>query len=151
MGFLDSLSQGTQAVADKIKNASDSVSISAKITREQDALAMYYSELGKAYYKGHKDAPASDVEEICRYIDQTLLNISTLEAEKDKVNKIVRCPECSTELATGSRFCTNCGYKFPTEPAAAPEEPHVRPSFCSNCGTATTPGSAFCTSCGSKI
>lgn len=151
MGFLDSLSQGTQAVADKLRNASDSASLSGKITREQEALAMYYSELGKAYYNGHKDAPASDVEEICRYIDQTLVNISTLEAERDKVNKIVRCPQCATELAMGSRFCTNCGYKFPEEAPAAPQTPHIRPSFCSNCGTATTPGSVFCASCGSKI
>ncbi len=149
MGFLDSLSQGTQAVADKLKNASDSASLSTKITKEQEALTLYFTELGKTYYKNHKDAPDADVEEICKYITQTFVNIANLENEKDKVNRVVRCPQCSTELPIGSRFCTSCGYKFSeadSAPVAAPKG-----AFCTNCGTPTNPGSAFCSSCGSKI
>lgn len=153
MGFLDSLSQSTQAVADKLRNASDSASLSSRIAKEQEALAAYFAELGKTYYNNHKDAPESDVEEICKYIEQTLTNISLLEAEKDKVNKIARCPQCNAELPMGSRFCTSCGYKFPTEaPAAPPTNTTVAKSaFCSNCGAPTTPGSAFCSNCGSKV
>ena len=150
MGFLDSISQGTQAVADKLKSASDSVSISAKISKEQDSLTYYYTELGKTYYKNHKDAPAADVAELCKYIEQSLLNIATLEAEKDKVNGIMRCPQCAAELPAGSRFCTNCGYKFP-EAEQAPQSAAPKAAFCSNCGTPAVPGSAFCSNCGSKM
>ena len=150
MGFLDSLSQGTQAVADKLKNVSDSASISSRITKEQDSLAYYYSELGKAYYKNHKDAPEADVAEICKYIDQTIVNIANLEAEKDRVNGVMRCPQCATELPANSRFCTGCGYKFQAA-EEAPQSTAQKPAFCSNCGTPTTPGSAFCSNCGSKI
>ncbi len=51
----------------------------------------------------------------------------------------IECPECRNIVSAGSKFCSECGYKFPTV------------MFCSNCGNKLTPGSKFCNECGTKV
>lgn len=37
----------------------------------------------------------------------------------------MNCPNCNTPLADNEQFCTACGAKVATEPAAAPAEPII--------------------------
>ena len=48
-----------------------------------------------------------------------------------------KCPSCSAMIATGSKFCPECGAQIKT--------------FCSSCGTKVAPGTKFCPECGGKI
>lgn len=49
------------------------------------------------------------------------------------------CPSCGTEVADDSRFCSKCGFKFPTE----------RP--CPGCGTMVALDACFCSYCGTRL
>lgn len=52
------------------------------------------------------------------------------------------CPKCNKELRDEAKFCSGCGYKFPTENNAA---------TCPSCGNSLRPGVKFCGKCGSKL
>ncbi|HET9958293.1 MAG TPA: zinc ribbon domain-containing protein [Polyangiaceae bacterium] len=51
------------------------------------------------------------------------------------------CTRCHAPLATGARFCAQCG-----TPAAA-----AGPKFCSGCGGALASGARFCPACGVAV
>lgn len=55
-----------------------------------------------------------------------------------------KCPNCGMENAPGSKFCNNCG----TPLGAAPEP---KPQFCNNCGSKVDAGSRFCNNCGQPV
>ncbi|MBV9278887.1 MAG: tetratricopeptide repeat protein, partial [Chloroflexi bacterium] len=50
---------------------------------------------------------------------------------------MIRCPNCSTEAAPGSRFCPGCG--------------NVLLRACPSCGQAVNAGMAFCAHCGTRM
>ena len=49
----------------------------------------------------------------------------------------IKCPSCSAQIASTSKFCPECGAQIKT--------------FCSACGTKVAPGTRFCPECGGKI
>lgn len=51
----------------------------------------------------------------------------------------VACPECGKPSPAGSKFCAECGAKFPTK------------AFCVECGAEVPPGAKFCPGCGKKV
>ncbi|OLS12643.1 MAG: hypothetical protein RBG13Loki_3722 [Promethearchaeota archaeon CR_4] len=60
--------------------------------------------------------------------------------------QVKTCTKCGAQNPINTKFCNNCGNKFP-----APEgEATSAPKFCPDCGTAT--GNAkFCPNCGKKL
>jgi membrane protease subunit (stomatin/prohibitin family) len=51
----------------------------------------------------------------------------------------IKCPSCSADLPSGSKFCTNCGNKI------------AGGITCPKCNADITPGSKFCPGCGNKV
>ena len=49
----------------------------------------------------------------------------------------IKCPSCSAQIASTSKFCPECGAQIKT--------------FCSACGTKVAPGTKFCPECGGRI
>ena len=49
------------------------------------------------------------------------------------------CPSCGAPVATGAKFCSNCG------------QPQPQAKFCPECGTRCEAGSKFCMNCGTKL
>lgn len=69
---------------------------------------------------------------------ETVDNITNKASEITNKTKIL-CPNCNAEVATGSKFCNNCGSP-------------INVSFkCPNCNAEFTPGSKFCNNCGQKL
>lgn len=55
------------------------------------------------------------------------------------------CGKCQAILATGAKFCAQCGTPSPAGAVAA------GPKFCAHCGGSLEPGARFCAACGSKV
>src|SRR5689334_7980272 len=49
----------------------------------------------------------------------------------------MECPSCKADVASGNRFCEECGAPIPTS--------------CSSCGAPVRPGAKFCGNCGNKL
>lgn len=52
------------------------------------------------------------------------------------------CPQCGHVSPAGSKFCNECGYRFPP--------PNV-PVYCPACGLENPPNSKFCNECGTPL
>jgi len=50
----------------------------------------------------------------------------------------VACPQCGTQNATNTKFCTECGTK-------------LGKATCANCQAELSPGAKFCSECGQKV
>jgi DNA-directed RNA polymerase subunit RPC12/RpoP len=61
----------------------------------------------------------------------------------------VICPECSSELPAGTKFCTSCGAEVPQQNISQVSE--GQDVFCPECSAKVTPGTKFCTECGAKV
>lgn len=55
----------------------------------------------------------------------------------EKIGASAVCPECGAELVNGAKFCANCGKKIS--------------STCPKCGTELAGGAKFCANCGEKL
>lgn len=104
---------------------------------------------------GDKDAAVRSltIDEACELMVSLLIqkdepaNRSALKAgpkegPEGAVSKALNCSKCGHQLATGVKFCVNCGtpVPLPTPPKA--------PLFCKHCGAKLAPGEHFCAKCG---
>jgi len=55
------------------------------------------------------------------------------------------CTKCQATLASGAKFCAQCGTP------AAPSETAAGPKFCAQCGAGLSPGARFCAGCGTPL
>lgn len=60
---------------------------------------------------------------------------------KIEIPQSLKCPQCNTEVSDGIKFCPNCG-----SPIGSPQ-----PKKCSKCGTELEEGEKFCSNCGTPV
>ena len=66
------------------------------------------------------------------------------------------CPRCGADCDADVRFCTSCGFQWPSataksEPVVMPVVNNDKPLFCTNCGSKLDSDSLFCISCGQRV
>ena len=61
----------------------------------------------------------------------------------------VICPECSSELPAGTKFCTNCGAKIQKQNSN--QISTDQEAVCPQCSAKFPSGTKFCTECGCEI
>ena len=114
MAFFDKLGNTISAAGkdgiSKAKEWKDTAKISVDIKEREGAIQKMYRELGKAYYRDHKDDEAPDYEQIAA-IKAAFEEIGELKASKDEIRGIRRCPECGQIIPREANFCSNCGAK----------------------------------------
>ena len=117
MAFFDKLGNTISAAGkdglSKAREWADTAKISVDIKEREGAIQKMYRELGRAYYKDHKDDAAPDYEQIAA-IKAAFEEIGELKASKDEIRGIRRCPECGQIVARDANYCSNCGTKCET-------------------------------------
>jgi len=157
MAFFDSISKKvTQAGAEavkKTKEVAEATKLSLAIDSEKRQLDDLYKELGQKYYETCGGAPAEELAEIVGRIKAQCDKIEGLEDQLRILRGQDKCPHCGKIIATGAKFCPNCGGKIEqAAPAAAPAaEQSAAQRACPRCGQPLEENAAFCTSCGTKV
>ena len=91
-GLRDVLTDTISTVADKVLDLADAAADTAKVgqqiaklyvemKKEESALEDAYLELGRLYYELHKQDAEGVVADLCREIENTLVNIEDITAE----------------------------------------------------------------------
>ena len=88
-------------------------------------------------------AEEEDVEVMEEVIDEPVVEENVPEEViEDKKSKF--CANCGTEVADGTVFCPQCGFKFVQE-----EKPQTK--FCQNCGKKIDINAEICPHCGVRV
>lgn len=91
-GLRDALTDTISTVADKVLDLADAAADTAKVgqqvaklyvekKKEESALEDAYLELGRLYYELHKQDAEGVIADLCREIENTLVNIEDITAE----------------------------------------------------------------------
>jgi RNA polymerase subunit RPABC4/transcription elongation factor Spt4 len=154
MSFFEKVSerfkQGSQGAAQKVKELSDTIKLNNQIAEEKKALAGTFRRLGESYYELFGEKPDEMLEEYIAAIKESEEKIAALQAEKNLIKSLVKCPECGKLVDKDAAFCPECGYKMP-ELKEAPEEEDDAQRTCLACGEMIDKGTLFCPVCGAYI
>ena len=154
MDFFNDLgkkfSNMARSVSEKTKESVETTRISGDLRGAKSQLEQLYAEYGKACYDIHMGAGNPAVaDKLCESIQALLARIEKLNAQRDELKAIRRCPNCGSVQSREARFCANCGKRMPEDaPRPEPEDAEAGHEFCVECGAMMEPGSRFCTVCG---
>lgn len=142
--------QGGRGAAQKVKEISDTIKLNNQISEEKKALAGTFRRLGESYYELFGEKPDEMLEEYITAIKESQDRIAALQAEKNLIKSLVKCPGCGKLIDKDDVFCPECGYKMPEiEEEAEAEDEEQR--LCPACGEKIDKGTLFCPVCGAYI
>ncbi len=136
---------GQQTVA-KAKEWSDVTKLNSLISDEQKKIDECYKTIGKLYVAKHSSDCESEFSAAVAAIMESNAKIDDYKKQVQTAKGIKTCPQCGAEVASGSAFCSSCGYRMPVV-EAIPDN-MVK---CQKCGAVVSKGMRFCTSCGNPM
>ena len=155
MAFFENLGKAAQAAAKKSGELVEVTKLNVNINSEEDKIQKLYAQIGESIYEKYSASGVTEdeVKETCETIKVHEQNIKALRDKIAEIRGTKQCVSCGAELEKNQIFCSRCGTKNDTAPAAASEESaqQAAAETCPACGAALTAGSAFCTGCGAKI
>lgn len=137
-------------VTEKTKESVESTRLYGDIRSSQNDLEQLYAEYGKACFALRM---GGDDDEICKSLEgriQAMIKrIEDLNAQRDELRAVRRCPGCGSVQSREARFCANCGKRMPEDaPKPEAEEKTAEAEFCTECGAMREDDKRFCTVCG---
>ena len=150
MDFLNDLgkrfSSVAKSVTDRTRDGVESTRIASDLRVRKNVLEQLYAELGRVCYAirtGSGDP--EQAEQLCERIQRTLKRIDELNAQRDALRDVRRCPACGASMPREARFCSACGERMPEDaPKADPDDAEC----CPDCGAKRAPGEKYCSVCG---
>lgn len=113
------ISTTSKDVASKAKDQAEIFSLNGQISSQEEIVKKTYGEIGKYVYENQKDGAPNEVAEKFAIIDAALTEIAGLKDQINKIKGVKNCPQCNAEVARGTAFCPDCGFKMPED---APEQ-----------------------------
>ncbi|MBQ4088510.1 MAG: zinc ribbon domain-containing protein [Clostridia bacterium] len=142
MGFFD---QASKKFAEVQKKTGDTIAVyklQSQIKNIEEEIQQIYATIGEVCYAAHKSGKSPEgLDSLFENIDSMKASIAELNDDIDRLNQIVRCPDCGGPVDLGVKFCPNCGCKIP-------EELLPKIETCPNCGNIRGEGDRFCEKCG---
>lgn len=97
-------------------------------------LANCYEKIGSLVYSARKLGTDNELEisELVEQADALLEQLAQLQAKREEIRKVKKCPNCGASCATDAHFCSRCGMVLQEEtsvvaPEAARPEPAKQP------------------------
>lgn len=88
-------------------------------------LANCYEKIGSLVYSSKKFG-ADNEQEIAQLIaqaDELLEQLAQLQAKREEIRKVRKCPNCGASCATDAHFCSRCGMVLHEQSDLAPTQP----------------------------
>ncbi len=133
-----------QSAIDQGSNFVGSTKSNFRLGDLEKQLSKLYAELGKKYYEQIKDAPAQEDQGTVTQIKDLLAQVEIEKAEARRLNGMLLCPNCGSDVPAGTVYCSKCG-------AVVPQPGVVSSVKCPGCGASLPAGTQFCTSCGTNV
>lgn len=143
-------SQAARSVQERTREGVESTKLTVNISAARAELDSRLAALGRAYYEHVVNgAPEAD-ESLIRAVRESIAQIESLSAQRDRVRQQTRCPACGSAQPVDARFCANCGRPMPEKPpeTAAPAD---GVQYCEQCGAMREGDARFCAVCGSSF
>ena len=109
----------------RAKEIAETTKINGQIAIKKTDAEKLYGEIGKAYFAIHagRSQDADVLDSLCAKVEELDAEIAVLQQQIDAIRQVRRCPECGEVSPNTSRFCGNCGARFPEEqPQPAPQK-----------------------------
>ena len=107
------------------------------------ALSDKYHEFGEFVYKALKSGDSPELDGMVNKLDELIENYNSTVDELDRLQNVIRCPQCGAVLKPSYSFCPICGSSAP--------KPEDKVVICPNCGRSNDASGAFCTHCGTPL
>ena len=113
--FLDKAVSVANAAASAAGKKTEEVVETSKLKLRQASLnseiSCCYEQLGKMVYEANRfDVPNEENQtDMMAQIDALLNDLSDLQAKKEEISKVKKCPNCGASCPTDSHFCSRCG------------------------------------------
>ncbi|MDR3311230.1 MAG: zinc-ribbon domain-containing protein [Oscillospiraceae bacterium] len=148
-GIGKKIKDTASGAVEKGKNSVEVMRLEGEIKTEETRIETIALDLGKAYYKSHKDDHEEQFDRHFNAIADSREKIAQLSQQITKLRGIIKCPTCGADANAESAFCPSCGGKIEHPDGEAAPAPGSK--FCPNCGKELAATATFCTECGNKI
>lgn len=107
----ETITYKTKEFADKAKAYTDIASLKGQIVSCENSILRYYKEIGRAYYKAHKNDLSNEFPNEFSAIADAERKIAKLKAKISDLKGTQKCASCGSDIANDSTFCSKCGKK----------------------------------------
>lgn len=138
-----------RSVTEKTREGVESTRLYGDLRSARNELEQMYCEFGKLCFDiraGRADAAQADIA--AQRIEAMLERIRDLEAQRDDIRSVKRCPACGSAQAKDARFCSGCGLRLPEATPRTDALPEMEGEYCSGCGALRENNERFCPVCG---
>ena len=156
MDFFNDLSRRVSNVAksvtEKTKDGVEATKLASELHSAKGELNALYTRLGEVCFNLRQGTGDSDEDERLYDRIQAVRNrMDELNAQRDELRDVRRCPGCGAVLAKDVRFCSNCGRRMPEDAPAPEADAPAEAEYCPDCGAQRMPEDRFCTVCGKSF
>ena len=115
------LSQLGADTKNSVQKMSESYQISSKVKEQKAAMEKLFAQIGEKVFNADPEAAPAGLEEIYASVKEVKDTLSSLEDQRQKVKRVVVCPECGKEAPEDANFCSVCGTKLPERKEEEPQ------------------------------
>ena len=113
--FGETISIKSKEMADKAKTFTDIAHLKGQIVSYENAVLRHYREIGRAYYKAHKNDFTKEFPEEMAGIASAEQKITELKKKISELKGTQKCSSCGNDMPNDSVFCSKCGQKVEEE------------------------------------
>jgi len=141
-------SHAARSVTERTKEGVESTKLAVDLRAARSELDARLAQLGRAYFDSvtleNREVPDSLVQSV----REGIALVESLTAQRDRANRMNRCPSCGSAQNQDANYCSNCGRPMPDSSPVLEQSVIDDAEYCDSCGAMRQGESAFCAVCG---